>query len=33
MHSVKVKTKMLELVRPVVKIVRLEAAPKLANDE
>ena len=32
-RSVKVKTRTSELVRPVVKIVLLEAAPKPANDE
>ena len=32
-RSVKVKTRTLELVRPLVKIVLLEAASKLANDK
>ena len=33
MRSVKVKTRTSELVRPVVRIVLLEAAPKPAKDE
>ena len=33
MRSIKVKTRMSELVCPVVKIVLLEAASKLANDK
>ena len=32
-RSVKVKTRTSELVRPVVKVVLLEAAPKPTNDE